>query len=133
MTDADPPIISFRISWRVGGSLILGFSSQIEVPYGDCCQYKETYDSEGHRTVTQLPELMYNIIGLTSEVPYEFRVTAVNIMGEGIWSEPSNPILLPNPKRAPKMPELKLLKDLNSVVEWREQLQMDRNDWDSNV
>lgn len=96
---ADPPILVFRISWRPGGSTILGFSSQLELAGGDCIKYIQTHDENGHKKIISAAELQAVIRGLAAEVPYEFRVCAVNEMGEGAWSEPTKPIVLVNPSR----------------------------------
>ncbi len=96
---ADPTISSYKISWRVGGSTILGFRSQIEVPAGDCIQYVEKFDENNRRKVIARDELQYHVLGLVSDVPYEFRVCGVNDVGEGVWSLPCSPIILPNPEK----------------------------------
>lgn len=45
------------------------------------------------------PEREFTIAGLVSDVPYEFRVAAVNEVGQGVWSDVSVPIVMNNPDR----------------------------------
>jgi hypothetical protein len=96
---ADPNIISYRISWRPGGSTTLGFRSQVEVAAGDCIKYVEKIDENNRRKVIAQEELQYHVLGLVAEVPYEFRVCGVNDVGEGVWSVPCSPTVLPNPEK----------------------------------
>lgn len=98
-TAADPPIHTYRISWRPGGSLTLGFRAQADFPFSDCVQYEERKDANGDYRSFVLEELAHNITGLCAEMPYEFRVTAINSIGEGQWSDSSIPIVLPNPEK----------------------------------
>jgi hypothetical protein len=51
-------------------------------------------------------------------------------MGVGIWSESSEPIILPNARKAPKMPELINLRDMTGVRILRESATMALQDWD---
>jgi hypothetical protein len=45
------------------------------------------------RTVA-LEELAFNLVGLSSETTYEFKVCAVNKVGQGVWSDPTPVIVL---------------------------------------
>lgn len=96
---ADPNINSYRICWRPGGSTTLGFRSQVDVAAGDCIKYIEKLDENNRRKVVALEELQYHVLGLVSDLPYEFRVCAVNDVGEGVWSLPCVPIVLHNPEK----------------------------------
>lgn len=104
MSIADPGINAFRISWRPGGSTILSYRSQTEAMAGDCIKYVETFDENNRRKVVAVDELQFHISGLCSDIPYEFRVCGVNDVGEGAWSEPSLPLVLPNPDRVSFFP-----------------------------
>jgi hypothetical protein len=96
---ADFPILSYMISWRPGGSQVLGFRAQIEVGVGECVKYAEKMDANRNIRMVALPEREFNIFGLASDVPYEFRVVAVNEVGHGVWSEVSAPVVMDNPER----------------------------------
>ena len=96
---ADFPILSYRISWRPGGSQVLAFREQIDVGVGDCVKYAEQTDEKGNIRMVAQAELEYTIAGLVSDVPYEFRVVAVNEVGQGVWSDISAPIVMNNPDR----------------------------------
>ena len=132
-TKEDPEILKYRIAWRPGGSLVLGFRQMVEVDPVRCLAYGEKVDENGIRRTYQLEDLQFNIVGLTSEIPFEFIVCAVNEIGEGIWSDPSMPVVMPNPERAPPMPALGVLKNTAEVTELREQGTMDQEDWDVEV
>lgn len=97
MTLADPPLLSFRIAYRAGGSNIMGFRTQIEVSVGDCVRYAERVDENRNVRMVAVDEREFTISGLCSDVPYEFKICAVNEVGEGIWSEPCKPVVLDNP------------------------------------
>jgi hypothetical protein len=96
---ADFPILSYRISWRPGGSQVLAFRAQIEVGVGDCVKYAERMDENRNIRMVALEERQFTISGLVSDVPYEFRVAAVNEVGAGIWSDVSLPVVMNNPER----------------------------------
>ena len=54
------------------------------------------------RTMTRfvaLEMMQMTVNRLCAEMPYEFRVCGVNEMGEGIWSDASEPVSLPNPEK----------------------------------
>jgi hypothetical protein len=98
-TIADPPILYFRICWRPGGSTILSFKQQIEIASGDCIKYVEKIDEiTKKKKITASEELQCVVSRLSAEIPYEFKVCAVNEMGIGAWSDPCDPIMLKNPE-----------------------------------
>eukprot|EP01038_Epipyxis_sp_PR26KG_P004561 gene4561-6433_t len=125
---ADPPITSYRISWRPGGSNILGFRSQVDVPIADCVKYVEVIDENRNKRIVAQKELQYVVSGLSSDVPYEFRIAAVNAIGEGAWSDVSLPVAPVNPINAPIMPSLILMKTLTELNETREGCLMEIED-----
>lgn len=104
----------------------------MEISNNDCLQYKEITDSKGDSRYIVLDELSCHVSDLTPDLPYEFRIAAVNEVGEGVWSESSRPIVMPNPDKAPKMPELVNLKTMQEVIELRENLKMINVDWNAN-
>lgn len=75
---------------------MLGYSFEKKVSVGDCVKYAKHIDAENNVKIYALPELQCVVAGLSSDVPYEFRIAAVNEMGEGVLSEPSEPIVMPN-------------------------------------
>jgi hypothetical protein len=96
---ADYPILCYRICWRPGGSQVLAFRAQVEVGVGDCVKYAEKMDENRNVRMVALEERQFTITGLASDVPYEFRVAAVNEVGAGIWSDVSLPVVMDNPER----------------------------------
>eukprot|EP01035_Chromulina_nebulosa_P018398 gene18398-24100_t len=112
MTAADSPVLTYKIAYRPGGSSVLGFGQVISAPFNECVQYEEIHDIDGDIRYVAKDQLMFTISDLSPEIPYEFKVLAVNSMGEGIWSEPSQPIVLRNAFKAPKMPELENFHNL---------------------
>lgn len=133
MGKADPPIHSYRIAWRPGGSLTLGFREQIEVMAGAVVQYGERVNEHGVRKSFVMNELAFNVTGLSSELPFEFIVCAVNDIGAGLWSDPSMPVVMVNPPRNPRQAPLKYLRNEVEVGILREQFAMDSNDWDVEI
>lgn len=96
---ADPGITSYRISWRTGGNSSLGFYEEVTVSAGDCIGYVETIDANRNRRVVAKEQLQFTVTRLSAEVAYEFRVSAINPMGMGPWSESAEPLVLPNPNK----------------------------------
>lgn len=133
MGKADPPIHSYRIAWRPGGSLTLGFRAQIIVPVGAALQYGEKINAAGVKKSFVMEEMAFNIIGLSSELPFEFIVAAVNDEGQGQWSDPSMPIVMVNPPKNPRQAPLKYLRDEAEVGTLRECFTMQTNDWDVEI
>mmetsp|Transcript_536 Transcript_536/g.901 ORF Transcript_536/g.901 Transcript_536/m.901 type:complete len:815 (-) Transcript_536:65-2509(-) len=130
---ADPPILDYRIIWRPGGSRVLGYNFEKKVSVGDCVKYAKHIDADNNVKIYALPELQCIIAGLSSDVPYEFRIAAVNEMGEGVLSEPSEPIVMPNSLKAPVMPALVSFNDLITLNESREQVRMKSSDFNVQV
>ena len=95
-----------------------------------CLTYRKEIDEHGVRKVFQKDDLEFKISGLSSDLPYEFIVTAVNEIGEGVWSNPGMPVVCPNPERAPPMPSKVVLKNYQEVREMREGSNMHNDDWD---
>jgi hypothetical protein len=56
-------------------------------------------DENRNVRMVALEERQFTITGLASDVPYEFRVAAVNEVGAGIWSDVSLPVVMDNPER----------------------------------
>lgn len=133
MGKADPPIHSYRIAWRPGGSLTLGFRAQITVPAGAALQYGEKVNAAGIKKSFVMEEMAFNVIGLSSELPFEFIVAAVNDEGHGQWSDPSMPIVMVNPPKNPRQAPLKYLRDEAEVGTLRECFTMQSNDWDVEI
>lgn len=130
MSPSDPKVIKFKIAWRPGGSRTLGFRAQKEVLFDDCRQYAPKKNAKGVRYMAPIDELTAIVTGLSSDLPYEFRMVACNIVGDGTWSEPSLPIVMPNPEKMPPMPSLVYLRNMVQVREIREVSDMERDDWD---
>lgn len=88
----DPPVESYRVSFRVGGSRTLGWSEPLVVSEQDCTHYKTTVrpGTSLRRTVRD-PLYRTIVAGLASGVAYEFRVAGESSMGVGAWSAPSAP------------------------------------------
>ena len=98
-TAIDPPIIAYKIAWRPGGSKELGFNQIVDVDTGSCIEYLCKRDENGIQRTTALKERKWVISGLNADVPYEFKVMAINEMGDGPWSDATEPIILPNPPK----------------------------------
>jgi hypothetical protein len=155
ITEADPPVLRYVVAWRPGGNLDLGFCLTKVVQAGDCFEYTTTVNAEGKR-VTHAKEMRSVLVnGLSAETPFEFKICAINEIGQGQWSEASLPIVLANPPKVhtsslspllsppplfvdsppqalPKEP-LHLLKDLAGVIELAESSHMAQDDWNVQV
>lgn len=132
-TLADPPLLCYRIAWRPGGSKTLGFRSQVEVSVGDCVRYAERIDENRNKKIYALDEMHFVVSELGSDLPYEFKVAAVNEVGEGAWSDVSDPVVMANPIRAPEMPGLENFANLSKLNNTREQNRMQNQDWDADL
>jgi hypothetical protein len=97
ITEADPPVLRYVVAWRPGGNLDLGFCLTKVVQAGDCFEYTTTVNGDGKR-VTYAKEMRSVLVnGLSAETPFEFKICAINEIGQGQWSEASLPIVLTNP------------------------------------
>ena len=130
ITPADHETLTYRIAWRPGGSQSLSFRQYVEYPANNCMQYEDITKEDGSIITVAKEEMTNIVVGLTSDLPFEFKVTATNKMGVGIMSESSEPIILPNARKAPKMPELVHLRDMKGVNILRESASMALQDWD---
>lgn len=133
MTIADPPLLSYEIAWRPGGSSTLGFTDSVTALSGDCIRYAEQRDAHGRRKVIALPELQFTVIRLVAEVPYEFRIRGINEVGHGVWSQVTQPMVLPNPTKAMAMPPLHYFVDRETVNAAQELTRMMQEDWNVHV
>jgi len=120
VSNADPPIQYFRISWCPGGSKTLSYKAHIDISAGDCIQCQDVADKKGRIRSVAVEELSYVVSGLSSELAYEFKVTAINKVGVGKSSDSSLPIRLINPPKAPRQPALVNLLNPRQVREMRE-------------
>ena len=130
---ADSKVLSYKVCWRPGGSRTIGFRFNKMQIADDCQEFVTKVDAKGDSYTAVMDELSMLITGLTSEIPYEFKVLATNDVGDGAWSEASIPVVLPNPPSAPEMPPLVFLRNMEQVSEIREQSWMGRDDWDVEV
>jgi hypothetical protein len=104
-----------------------------DVSIGDCVKYGAQRDDKGVKRMVALPHRQYVVSGLVSDLPFEFRVCAVNAMGQGEWSDLSDPVLMKNPDKAPPLPALVNFSSLSELTETREFQRMAKDDWDVNV
>jgi hypothetical protein len=129
VSNADPPIQYYRIAWCPGGSKTLSYKAHIDISAGDCIQYRDVADKKGRIRSVAVEELSYVVSGLSSELAYEFKVTAINKVGVGKSSEASLPLMLVNPPKAPRQPALVNLLGPRQVREAREVEAMELEDW----
>lgn len=99
VSEADPSVLFYEIAWRIGGNRNLGYRVGLRITAGDCIQYVTVTGETGRRRTVAQDMRGALIVGLSSETPFEFKVRAINEMGEGPWSEGSIPICLPKPLR----------------------------------
>jgi hypothetical protein len=99
VTEADPPVLQYVISWRPGGSTDMGFCLTKKVDSGECLQYATSVNEAGIRTTVALELRSALVPGLSAETPFEFKVAALNEVGLGEWSDASLPIVLNNPRK----------------------------------
>lgn len=133
VTVADPPVLAYRIAWCPGGNQSLGFKLHQEFKSGDCIQYTNSADENGVLRTVAIEELCATVSGLSAEVPFQFRIAAINDVGVGEWSEPTAPIAIANPPRAPQLPSLVHLRSLDQVKEMNECGGMRSQDWNAQV
>jgi hypothetical protein len=124
VTEADPPVLKYIVAWRPGGNLDLGFCLTKVVQAGDCFEYSTSANADGKR-VTYAKELRCVLVsGLSAETPFEFKICAVNEIGQGEWSDASLPIVLKNPSTVPS--PLSLLPPLLALLKPHRLLQKSR-------
>jgi hypothetical protein len=85
------PVTSFRIYWRPAGNTMLGFSSYIEISAGKSFQYHYVVGEDGKKRSQPLEERTALITSLASGLLYEFKISALNSLGEGELSESTIP------------------------------------------
>lgn len=78
----------------------MGFAFEQTVHAGDCIQYKD-HVVDGVRKTEVLDEAFCVVTRLASDIPYQFRVLAFNEIGDGAWSDVSDPFVLNNPEQVP--------------------------------
>ncbi|CAM9521357.1 unnamed protein product [Discosporangium mesarthrocarpum] len=97
-----PPVERYHVSWVPGGSRFLR-GERLSVGEGDCLVYDVVSEADSEdgggggvsmRTV-QNPLRSAVATGLSSGVAYEFRVSAVNALGEGPQGVRSDPVRMP--------------------------------------
>lgn len=89
-----PPLDLYKILWVPGGSRFLGGES-VDVREADCLVYDLVETDSGNVRSEQNPLRSCVVTGLSSGVAYEFRVAAVNALGQGRWSERSEAVRMP--------------------------------------
>ena len=97
---AEPLVLGYRLAWKTGGNDSLGFAFEQTVHAGDCIQYKD-HVVDGVRKTEVLDEAFCVVTRLASDIPYQFRVLAFNEIGDGAWSDVSDPFVLNNPEQVP--------------------------------
>lgn len=132
-TEADPTITRYTVCWRPGGNLSIGYSLSKWTTSGDCIQYVSTEGDDGLRRTVALEYRYLLIPNLSSETPFEFKVAATNVIGQGEWSRASEPFVLQNPPKASPKKPLNILKNYQQVKELCESLQMNEDDWNIHV
>jgi hypothetical protein len=132
-TEADPTILEYVVCWRPGGNLSIGYSLSKSTSAGDCIQYESTLGDDGLRRTVALEYRSLLIPNLSSETPFEFKVAAINRIGQGDWSRASEPFVLTNPPKASPKKPLKILRNFQEVKELCEGLQMQDDDWNTHV
>lgn len=89
-----PPIDTYRLLWVPGGSRFLPGES-VDAYEASCVVYDLIETESGNVRSEQNPLRSFVVAGLSSGVAYEFRVLAINSLGQGPWSERSEPIRMP--------------------------------------
>ena len=89
-----PAIDTYRLLWTPGGSRFLPGES-MDVHEADCVVYDLIKTESGNVRSQQNPLRSYVVAGLSSGVAYEYRVLAINALGQGPWSERSEPVRMP--------------------------------------
>lgn len=131
-TMADPPVLNYKICYRPGGSTTLSFRTEHIYGVSECIQYTKKKDERGVVKMVALEELAVTLTGLNSEMAYEFKVCAVNDVGDGVWSDPTPIVVLHalnrDKKAAKTVPAPILLKSIDEVYRIREVASMEMDD-----
>ncbi|CAM9367225.1 unnamed protein product [Scytosiphon promiscuus] len=89
-----PSVDTYRLLWVPGGSRFLPGES-VDAHEADCVVYDLVETESGNVRSEQNPLRSFTVTGLSSGVAYEFRVSAINSLGQGPWSERSDPVRMP--------------------------------------
>ncbi|CAM9114404.1 unnamed protein product [Hapterophycus canaliculatus] len=89
-----PSIDTYRVLWVPGGSRFLPGES-VDAREAGCTVYDLVETESGNFRSEQNPLRSFVVTGLSSGVAYEFRVSAINSLGQGPWSERSDPVRMP--------------------------------------
>ncbi|CAM9348528.1 unnamed protein product [Ectocarpus sp. 4 AP-2014] len=89
-----PAIDTYRLLWVPGGSRFLPGES-VDAHEAGCVVYDLVKTESGRVRSEQNPLRAFVVSGLSSGVAYEFRVSAINSLGQGPWSERSEPVRMP--------------------------------------
>lgn len=90
----NPLIDLYKLLWIPGGSRFL-LGEGVAVPEADCLVYDLVETKSGNVRSEQNRLRSFIATGLSSGIAYEFRVAAVNALGQGPWSERSEPVHMP--------------------------------------
>lgn len=90
-----PAIDTYRLLWVPGGSRFLPGES-VDAHEAGCVVYDLVKTESGRVKSEQNPLRTFVVSGLSSGVAYEFRVSAINSLGQGPWSERSEPVRMPH-------------------------------------
>ena len=107
-----PAIDTYRLLWVPGGSRFLPGES-LDAHEADCVVYDFIETESGNVRSEQNPLRSCVVAGLSSGVAYEFRVLAINSLGQGPWSERSDPVRMP--RMAGNEPEDRVLLGAASI------------------
>lgn len=107
-----PAIDTYRLLWVPGGSRFLT-GERLDAHEADCIVYDFIETESGNVRSEQNPLRSCVVAGLSSGVAYEFRVLAINSLGEGPWSERSDPVRMP--RMAGNEPEDRVLLGAASI------------------
>lgn len=80
-----PPVDTYKVLWVPGGSRFLPGES-VDIPAAHCLVYDLVETASGNMRSEQKPFRSFVATGLSSGVAYEFRIAAVNAIGQGVRS-----------------------------------------------
>lgn len=107
-----PAIDTYRLLWVPGGSRFMPGES-LDAHEADCVVYDFIETESGNVRSEQNPLRSCVVAGLSSGVAYEFRVSAINSLGQGPWGERSDPVRMP--RMAGNEPEDRVLLGAASI------------------